>query len=175
MKGRYSEMEHQIDQNQDDLNEVSVETTEEDMNSDNSKEESEKVESVDQQTHERMKHSLLADLHKERSTRKSLQEKVTQLEKENSKNLEVNEKYKLLQARYTRLEEFVLHSGTVLENILDSRSFSEKLFDSDIDIKELVKEWNSKHPSKMNEALRSNSRKGSEKSSLNTLFRASVK
>lgn len=175
MKGRYSEMEHQIDQNQDDLNEVSVETTEEGMNSDDSvKEESEKVESINQ-AHERMKHSLLADLHKERSTRKSLQEKVAELEKENSKNSEVAEKYKLLQTRYARLEEFVLQSGTVLENILDSRSFSEKLFDSDIDVKELVKEWNSKHPSKMTEALRSNSRKGQEKSSLNTLFRASVK
>lgn len=76
--------------------------------------------------------------------------RTTQLEEDLGKR-PTTEAMETLQTRYDRLEQFAQAVG--LGRALDSRTFTRDLFESDKDIKELVKDWNRANPSATSEAL----------------------
>lgn len=76
--------------------------------------------------------------------------KATQLEAELAKR-PTTEAMETLQNRYDRLEAFALAVG--LTKALDSRTFTKDLFETDKDIKELVKEFNRANPTATSVAL----------------------
>ncbi|QIG58097.1 scaffolding protein [Microbacterium phage Zepp] len=78
--------------------------------------------------------------------------RTTQLEEELGKR-PTTEAVETLQNRYDRLEEFVLAVG--LGKALDSRTFTKDLFETDKDIKDLVRDWNRANPSATSQALSS--------------------
>lgn len=117
------------------------------------------------------KESLLADLHKERSTRKALKEEVAKLTADVANFKEVESERDALQAKYNRLEEFLLTVGGDISKALDSRSFTKDLFESDKDIKEIVESWNKANPSAVGSAL-SGSSQSNGKPTMNDLLRA---
>lgn len=117
------------------------------------------------------KESLLADLHKERSTRKALKEEVAKLTADVANFKEVESERDALQAKYNRLEEFLLTVGGDISKALDSRSFTKDLFESDKGIKEIVESWNKANPSAVGSAL-SGSSQSNGKPTMNDLLRA---
>lgn len=76
--------------------------------------------------------------------------KATQLEEELGKR-PTTEAMETLQNRYDRLEAFALAVG--LTKALDSRTFTKDLFETDKDIKDLVKEFNRANPTATSVAL----------------------
>ena len=117
------------------------------------------------------KESLLADLHKERSARKSLKSEVEKLTERVADYDKVVSDRDALQSKYDRLEEFLLQAGGNLAKVLDSRSFTKDLFESDTDIQELVEKWHKNNPSAVGSAL-SGSSQDSAQPTLNDLLRA---
>ena len=81
-----------------------------------------------------------------------------------------------IQAKYDRLEEFLTKVGGPISRALDSRSFSEKLFNSDADVAELVSDWHKTNPSATSSALGSMAAApGGGKVDINELLRAAAK
>lgn len=117
------------------------------------------------------KESLLADLHKERSARKSLKSEVEKLTERVADYDKVVSDRDALQSKYDRLEEFLLQAGGNLAKVLDSRSFTKDLFESDTDIQELVEKWHKNNPSAVGSAL-SGSSQDNAQPTLNDLLRA---
>lgn len=117
------------------------------------------------------KESLLADLHKERSARKSLKSEVEKLTERVADYDKVVSDRDALQSKYDRLEEFLLQAGGNLAKVLDSRSFTKELFESDADIQELVDKWHKNNPSAVGSALSGSSQDNSQPT-LNDLLRA---
>lgn len=78
--------------------------------------------------------------------------KATQLEEELGKR-PTTEAMETLQTRYDRLEAFAQAVG--LGKALDSRTFTRDLFETDKDVKDLVKEWNRANPTATSQALSS--------------------
>ena len=99
------------------------------------------------------KEGLLADLHKERSMRKQLRDKCAALETKLSSLTEVETTLQTTQHRYDRLEQFLFQCGGDVSKILDSRSFTQKLFESDTSVEDLVSEWKKHNPTKTSSAL----------------------
>lgn len=118
------------------------------------------------------KRALLSDLHKVRSERKSLRSQVEELQAQVSDKEQITEMRDTLQARYDRLESFLLAFGGDISAALDSRSFTKDLFESDKDVAELVDQWHKAHPSHTSSALGANSSGGNDLPSLNDLLRA---
>lgn len=120
--------------------------------------------------------ALLKDLYDERSKHRELRDKVATL----TESLEEFESTKTeledLKFRYSRLEEFLLESGGVLSSILDSKTYSKRLFDPETSLPDLVKEWQKNHPSPTSQALSqdSSSRSRSEENSLSDLLRSAI-
>lgn len=79
--------------------------------------------------------------------------KTTQLEADLAAR-PTTEAMETLQNRYDRLEAFLVAAGGPLGKALDSRTFTKDLFESDTDIKDLVKQWHRDNPSATSEALR---------------------
>lgn len=78
--------------------------------------------------------------------------KATQLETDLGKR-PTQEALDTLQKRYDRLEAFLQGAGGPLGKALDSRTFTKDLFETDKDIKDLVKEWNQANPTATSSAL----------------------
>jgi len=76
--------------------------------------------------------------------------KVTELE-EQLNSRPTQEALDTLQTRYDRLEAFAQAVG--IGKALDSRTFTRDLFETDKDIKELVKDWNKANPTATSQAL----------------------
>jgi len=83
--------------------------------------------------------------------------KTTQLEEELGKR-PTTEAIETLQTRYDRLEAFAQAVG--LGKALDSRTFTRDLFETDKDIKTLVREFNQANPSATSSALASTANPG---------------
>lgn len=118
------------------------------------------------------KESVLADLHKERTERKALRDQVAELTSEVAAHKELTEKYSGLEAKYSRLEEFLTTVGGPISKALDSRSFTKSLFESDEKISELVDKWHKDNPSQTSSALSGGSGGGSPKLDVNTALRS---
>lgn len=120
------------------------------------------------------KEGLLADLHKERSMRKQLRDKCADLETKLSSLTEVETALQTTQRRYDRLEQFLLQCGGDVSKILDSRSFTHKLFESDTSVEDLVSEWKKHNPTKTSSAL-GGSGSAEAKPTFNEILRAASK
>lgn len=95
--------------------------------------------------------------------------KATKLQEELDKR-PTTEALETLQTRYDRLEAFAQAVG--LGRALDSRTFTRDLFESDKDIKDLVKEWQRANPTATSQALGSTGGgEGSKKHDVNELIR----
>lgn len=101
--------------------------------------------------------------------------KASKLEEELAKR-PTPEALETLQTRYDRLEAFLQAAGGPLSKALDSRSFTRSLFETDDDIKDIVKAWQAANPSTTAEALGSGgAAPGAPKKSMNDLLRAAAK
>ena len=120
------------------------------------------------------KEGLLADLHKERSMRKQLRDKCAALETKLSSLIEVETTLQTTQHRYDRLEQFLLQCGGDVSKILDSRTFTQKLFESDTSVEDLVSEWKKHNPTKTTSAL-GGSGSAEAKPTFNEILRAASK
>lgn len=120
------------------------------------------------------KEGLLADLHKERSMRKQLRDKCAALETKLSSLTEVETTLQTTQHRYDRLEQFLLQCGGEVSKILDSRTFTQKLFESDTSVEDLVSEWKKHNPTKTSSAL-GGSGSAEAKPTFNEILRAASK
>ena len=121
------------------------------------------------------KQALLADLHKERDSRKALQAQVEKLTADLDTATKATDQLTAVQRKYDRLEEFLSKMGGPLGKALDSKSFTAKLFDSDDDIEDLVKSWHKDNPSATTVALSSEGAATDKKPSMNDLLRSAVK
>jgi len=99
------------------------------------------------------KQSLLADLNKERKDLKAARTKVTELEATVAELTPKAETVDAIQAKYDRLEAFIQGAGGELGKALDSRTFTRDLFESDKDIKDIVKDWRQANPTATSAAL----------------------
>lgn len=121
------------------------------------------------------KEALLADLHKERESRKALRAQVDALNAELTTAKEAPTQLAAVQRKYDRLEAFLLGVGGPLRQMLDSRTFSTALFETDTDIKDLVAQWNKENPSATSAALGGASADpGGSKPDINALLRAAA-
>lgn len=80
-----------------------------------------------------------------------------------------------VQARYTRLEEFLTAVGGPISKALDSRSFTTALFESDESVTDLVAKWHKDNPSATSAALNSGAGSGKTNAGMNDLLRRAAK
>lgn len=117
----------------------------------------------------------LAAQNTELSELRAKSKKVTDLETELAARPS-QEAVDTLQLRYDRLEAFLQASGGPLSKALDSRSFTTSLFETDKDIKDIVKEFNAANPTATSTALASSAAAPAGKSpSMNELLRSALK
>ncbi len=100
--------------------------------------------------------------------------KATQLEEELGKR-PTTEALETLQTRYDRLEAFLSKAGGPLAKALDSRTFTQKLFETEDDIDGIVKDWHAANPSETSVALSSQGGTGKQKVSFNEIVRAAAR
>ena len=101
--------------------------------------------------------------------------KATKLEEELNARPSV-EALATLQTRYDRLEGFLQAVGGPLARALDSRSFTQSLFESDQDIEDIVKAWQKANPTATAAALGAAAAAPSDKKpDMNSLIRAALK
>lgn len=99
------------------------------------------------------KTALLADLRTERDKRQALATENETLKSQLAELTTAKDRAESVQAKYDRLEAFLLAAGGPLSRALDSRSFTQSLFESDADVAELVKKWHRDNPSQTSQAL----------------------
>lgn len=118
------------------------------------------------------KEALLSDLHKERTAKKELRSQVETLQTELESSKSAASQLEGVQAKYDRLEAFLLAAGGPLSKALDSRSFTKDLFESDKDIEELVSTWHKENPSQTSVALGSGAGNVEKSADINALLRS---
>lgn len=110
----------------------------------------------------------LKELRTEASRVKDLESKVADLQTKADSVAEV-------QGKYDRLEQFLQGLGGPVSKILDSRSFSQRLFESDDKIDDIIKDWHKANPSATSQALGGGSApEPGKKTSMNDLIRAAA-
>jgi len=139
---------------------------------------SDHTDSTDQQdtAKDPAKASLLADLQKERGSRKALQAQVDQLAAKAATDSQTGEQLTAVQRKYDRLEEFLSKAGGTLGKALDSKSFTTSLFETDDEISTIVTDWNKANPTATSSALGSGpAAPDGKKPSINDLLRSAAK
>lgn len=122
------------------------------------------------------KQSLLKDLHDERSKRRDLQTKLEEAQTQIERLGELESQLEKVSSQFKRLESVVVMAGGSLGRILDSRSFSQRIFETDDNVEDIIAEWNKANPSATHSALSSGG--GSTTAgtpSMNDLLRAASK
>ena len=100
---------------------------------------------------------------------------VSKLEEELGKR-PTSEAVETLQTRYDRLEAVLQTAGGPLSRMLDSRSFTQALFESEKDVAEIVADWNRANPSTTSTALGSTGSEPAKKGpNMNDLLRSALK
>lgn len=122
------------------------------------------------------KQALQRDLSTERKEHKTSKARVAELEAQVADLSPKAETGEAWQAKYDRLEEFLTSLDGPIGKVLDSRSFTKALFESDQDVKDILKDWNKANPSATSTALGAGSADpASKKPDMNTLLRAAIK
>lgn len=99
--------------------------------------------------------TLRADLNKKATELVTTSQERDALKTEVEKLRPVQETLDAVQSRYDRLEAFLTQAGGPLARALDSRTFTQALFESDKDIADIVKEWHRANPTATTTALSS--------------------
>lgn len=121
------------------------------------------------------KASLLADLHKERKDRQTAQGKVTELEAKVAELTTKAETVDAIQGKFDRLEAFLQAIPGPLGRALDSRSFTQALFESDKPIEDILSDWNKANPTATSQALGSGAASPAPKGpTMNDLLRSAA-
>ena len=125
---------------------------------------------------------LLSDLYKERDRRKAyatrVDELTAELEQATARAGEldsVTAERDDLRNRYDRLEAFVLNAGGELSGLLDSRRFTQELFESDRDVSKIVADWHKANPSPTSAALKPGAAHDKPAVDINELLRAAAR
>lgn len=117
-----------------------------------------------------------ADLNKERKDHKATTARVTELEAQVNDLTPKAETTDAIQSRYDRLEAFLQALPGPLGKALDSKSFTNRLFESEDKIADILKDWNKANPSATSVALGGGAGATSEKKSdMNELLRAAAR
>ncbi|QFP95334.1 scaffolding protein [Microbacterium phage YuuY] len=117
-----------------------------------------------------------ADLNKERKDHKATTARVTELEAQVADLTPKAETTDAIQSRYDRLEAFLQALPGPLGKALDSKSFTKRLFDSEDEVADIIKDWNKANPSATSQALGGGAGAQSEKkSNMNELLRAAAR
>lgn len=160
--------ESNTDQDQQDTGETSGQST------DQSKDDTDKA-SKQEDKRDPAKQALLADLHKERKSLKAATTELSALKTEVESLRPVKDTLDAVQTKYDRLEAFLQAAGGTLGKALDSRTFTKALFETDEDIKDIVKKWNVANPTATSTALGSTAAApGKQKIDANALLRAAA-
>lgn len=102
--------------------------------------------------------SVLADLVKERKKRQELQQQVDKLSSDLAEALKDKDKLDTLSKRHTRLEALLSVEGSQFANLMDSKKFTSKLYDTEDDVATILKDWLKTQPSTaIGAALQANS------------------
>lgn len=122
------------------------------------------------------KEALLRDLNGERTRRKALQAEVEQLKANAASLADAQKASEATQRKYDRLEKLLLASDSSLSQILDSRTLTTRLFETDDDVAEILKAWTKAHPSKTSTALGSGGGKApaDDTPSVSDILRAAI-
>ncbi|WNN95209.1 scaffolding protein [Microbacterium phage Tinyman4] len=120
------------------------------------------------------KQALQRDLSKERKDRQAAQARVTELEAQVADLTPKAETGEAWQAKYDRLESFLQSLGGPISKALDSRSFSHKLFETEDDIEDIVKQWKRDNPTATSQALGASPAEPKNKLDPNALLRAAA-
>ena len=99
------------------------------------------------------KKALLADLYKERTARKELQSQLSDVTKQLEELTGASEELEALTKKYQRLEQFILGSNTDIGKALDSRTLTQRLFESDDEIDSILQDWHKDNPTTTSRAL----------------------
>lgn len=122
------------------------------------------------------KQSLLRDLYSERNKRKELKAKLDELTQKSEEMSTLSAEHESLKAKHARLEAVLLVSGSTMARLLDSRSFSERVFNSDENVEDIIADWYKANPSNTSNALKSAGDVPREqKTSMNDLLRAAAR
>ncbi|AVJ51143.1 scaffolding protein [Microbacterium phage Pikmin] len=123
-------------------------------------------------------HPLVTAYERQKEELKQLRSSGTKVQELETKVSELQAKADAsdaIQAKYDRLEAFLVAVGGPLSRALDSKSFTQSLFESDTDIKDLVADWNKNNPSATSQALGSSGSAAEGKVDFNALLRAAAK
>lgn len=85
--------------------------------------------------------SVLADLVKERKRRQELQQQVDKLSTDLAEALKDKDKLDSLTKRHTRLEALLTAEGSQFAELLDSRKFTTKLYETEDDVNTILQDW----------------------------------
>lgn len=117
--------------------------------------------------------SVLADLVKERKRRQELQQQVDKLSTDLAEALKDKDKLDTLSKRHTRLEALLAAEGSQFAELLDSKKFTSKLYETDDDVAEILKDWlKTKPKTAIDTALQANSTSPSTGAKLGDILRA---
>lgn len=102
--------------------------------------------------------SVLADLVKERKKRQELQQQVDKLSTDLAEALKAKDSLDKLSKRHTRLEALLSADGSQFANLMDSKKFTSKLYDTEDDVAGILKDWLKTQPTTaVGAALQANS------------------
>lgn len=117
--------------------------------------------------------SVLADLVKERKRRQELQQQVDKLSTDLAEALKDKDKLDTLSKRHTRLEALLTAEGSQFAELLDSKKFSTKLYETDDDVATILKDWlKTKPKTAIDTALQANSNSPTTGAKLGDILRA---
>lgn len=85
--------------------------------------------------------SVLADLVKERKRRQELQHQVGKLSTDLAEALKDKDKLNSLSKRHTRLEALLTAEGSQFAELLDSKKFTSKLYETEDDVNVILQDW----------------------------------
>lgn len=116
-----------------------------------------------------------ADLRAANKELKATRSRVTELEAQVKELAPKAEETDAIQTRYDRLEAFLLALDNPVSKILDSRTFSSRLFETDDKIEDIIKDWYKANPSATSQALGSKGAgEPAKNTDMNNLLRAAL-
>ena len=107
--------------------------------------------------YEARKRILLADLHRERTRRKEIQQQMTTLQAQLDAQGDLSKELEAYKRKLSRMESLMAATGSDIRGILDSRSASQRLWETDDDVRDIIKDWYQANPASVSRALNAGS------------------
>lgn len=117
--------------------------------------------------------SVLADLVKERKRRQELQQQVDKLSTDLAEALKDKDKLDSLSKRHTRLEALLAAEGSQFAELMDSKKFTSKLYETEDDVNTILQDWlKTQSRTAIDTALQANSAGSTTGAKLGDILRA---